>query len=64
MNGFKTLHEELTDLLMDNGCAVTKTGVDAIIKFIAVRDQSIINGMIRQQESMLADLQRSTEVRE
>lgn len=57
----KTLHEELTDLLMNNGCAVTKPGIDALIHFIAVRDQSIIDRTINSQEKLLGELQRTTE---
>ncbi len=56
----ETLHTHLTQLLMDNGAAVTKKSVDALIEFIAVRDQEIINKVIQDAERTLSEAQRQT----
>lgn len=29
-----TEYEELTKLLMDNGCSITKTGIDELVKYM------------------------------
>lgn len=58
----ETLEEQLTDLLMDNGCAVTKPGIHALCHWIALRDQSIVDQFIRQAEKNLAHLQDQTRV--
>jgi hypothetical protein len=56
----KTLFQELTDLLMEQGCAVTKPGIDKLVHFIAIRDQSFIDETIRTQERLLVKLQNTT----
>jgi hypothetical protein len=56
----KTLHEVLTQLLMDNGAAVTKTSIDELIKFIGQRDYQTISMVIQDAEKRLAELQRQT----
>jgi ABC-type transporter Mla subunit MlaD len=56
----KTFHEQLTQLLMDNGAAVTKQSIDKLMEFITQRDQSIISEVIRQAERLTAELQRQT----
>ena len=53
----KTLHETITILLMENGCAVTKPAIDEICRFIAKRDQAIINRIIRHAEQTEHSLQ-------
>jgi len=53
----ETLHDKITSLLMENGAAVTKPSVDAIVKFIAERDQHTIDQVIREAEKSLARLQ-------
>jgi len=42
----ETMHEHLTKLMMDNGAAVTKQSIDALIKFIAARDVTTINAAV------------------
>lgn len=54
--GEKSLHEQLTELLMENGAAVTKTSIDELIKFIAGRDQQTINHCIRDIEKLGREL--------
>lgn len=56
----QTLGEQLTHLLMENGAAVTKPSIDALLKFIAVRDQSITDEVIRHAEKLTGDLQTQT----
>ncbi len=53
----KTLHEQITDLLMENGCAVTKPAIDEMVRFIAKRDQATIYQVIRQAEQLEHRLQ-------
>lgn len=61
MNGItQTLHEQLTQLLMDNGAAVTKKSIDALIHFISVRDGETISRVINESERVLAIMQTET----
>lgn len=53
----KTLYEEVTDLLMENGCAVTKPAIEEMVRFIAKRDQATIYQVIRQAEQLEHKLQ-------
>lgn len=57
-SNMQSLHEELTTLLMDNGCAVTKTAIDELIRFIANRDESTVNKIIKDCEKTLQYLDR------
>lgn len=54
----QTLHEKLTNLLLENGCAITKTGIDALVKYIAVRDQNTTDQIIRDVEQLKSKLVR------
>lgn len=56
----ETLHQLLTQLLMDNGASVNKTCIDELIKWIAERDQAMINRVIRDAEATLLFLQEQT----
>jgi hypothetical protein len=53
----KTLHEQITDLLMENGCAVTKPAIDEMCRFIAKRDQAIIRQIKSHAETFERKLQ-------
>jgi hypothetical protein len=54
----KELHQQLTDLLMENGCSVTKTGIDALVKYIAGRDQNTTDEVIKSVEKLKVKLLR------
>lgn len=45
---------------MDNGAAVTKTSVDAVIKYIAERDQKTIEQIVGNAETNLYRLQNDS----
>lgn len=56
----QTLHEELTQLLMDNGASVSKASIDALITWLANHHQSIHDKQVRDVEQMHSELQRRT----
>ena len=58
----RTLHEQLTELLMDNGASVSKKSIDKLVEFIGLRDQSIIDEFIKRGEKMLVHLQYQTKI--
>lgn len=52
-----TLSEDLTELLMENGCSVTKKGIRALVKLIADRDEHTVQRIIKDSERTLQTLQ-------
>lgn len=60
-----SLHEQLTNLLMDAGATVNKTCVDELIRFIARRDDSILekikNDVGKVQELVMLETKTSGE---
>lgn len=56
--------EQVTDLLMNNGCTVNKDAMVKLTKYIALRDQSTCDEFTRQSEKNLAHLQTQTRISE
>jgi len=57
----KGLHEELTDLLMNAGCAVNKYGIDKLIEFIALRDTAICDDLQKNTDRTRVRLTQTTD---
>lgn len=43
-----TVHEQLTELLMDAGCTISKPAVDTLVRWIYVRDTSLIEALQKE----------------
>lgn len=48
----KTVHEQLTELLMDAGCTISKPAIDKLVRWVYVRDNSLIEGIHSQADRM------------
>lgn len=58
--GEQTAHEQLTDLLMNNGCTVNKLAIDELVRWIAIRDEDTLHKVIKDAEITLSRLQSHT----
>lgn len=57
-----SVQEQVTDLLMENGCTVNRPAMIKLTEYIARRDQSTCDQFVRQAEQNLAHLQSQTRV--
>ena len=57
----QNLHNELTDLLMEAGCSVNKTGIDKLIEWIALRDTGTMDRIQNDLKQVRTQLNRHTD---
>lgn len=48
----RTVHEQLTALLLDAGCTVSKPAIDKLVRWVADRDTSIIEALQKRGDEM------------
>lgn len=43
-----TIHEQLTQLLLDSGCTISKPAIDKLVKWVYNRDTSLIERLQKE----------------
>lgn len=60
----RSLHEQLTQLLMDNGCTVNKLAIDELLKFISKRDENVYTALTSEIDAVKTSLDFETGYRD